>query len=69
MRIGRQSSLHPNLDGFKGTEKDIGKELGAGGRGQVEDGLVGAREEAFAVEILEDLVEAVFPTALTGIAD
>lgn len=69
IRKGRHRGLHAYFDGFQGAEGDVGEEFGAGGGAEVDEGFVGVGEEAFAVEVLEDFVEAVFAGALQGVAD
>ena len=69
MRIRRQRRLHAHLDRLPRTQREIGEELGARAGREVDDGLVGVGEPFIAVEVLEDLVEAVFPRALEAVAD
>lgn len=69
VRKGRDRRLHAHLDGLERTEREIGQELGARARGEVDEGFVGVGEEVVAVGVLEDFVEAVFAGALEGVAD
>lgn len=68
-RVGGQRRLHADFDGFERAEGDVGEELGAGGGAEVDERFVGVGEGSFAVEVLEDFVEAVFAGALEGVAD
>jgi hypothetical protein len=64
-----QGSLHADLDCFHGAQRDISQEL-CGGRGSEENDLFGdVGCESLAIEVFEDLVEAVFAGALHGVAD
>ena len=68
-RIRRQGRLHADLDRLKGTQCHIGEELCRGGRAQVYNGLGRVGEQLVAIEVLEDLVEAVLAGSLEGVAD
>jgi hypothetical protein len=69
MRKRRQRSLHADLDSLHGTQGEISEELGGRGGGKEDDLFRGAGREPLAVEVLEDLVEAVFACALHAVAD
>lgn len=69
VRVRRQRRLHPHLDGLERTQGHVGEELGARGRGEVDERLVGGGEECLAVEVLERFVEAVFAASLQAVAD
>lgn len=69
IRIWRHGSLHADLDRLEGAERNIGEEL-SGGRGSEEDeGFRSAGRELLAVEVLEDLVEAILAGTLERVAD
>jgi hypothetical protein len=68
-RIRRQRSLHPDLNRLKRAQKDIRQKLGASARAQIHDRLVHVGKQVVAVQVLEDLVEAILPRALEGVAD
>lgn len=67
-RVGRQGSLHADLDSLEGAEGHVGEELGGGARAEEDERAVRVREELLAVEVLEVLVEAVFAGSLEGVA-
>lgn len=69
MRIRRQRRLHPHFYCLKRAEGDIGEKLSGRGSAEVDEGLVGVGEELLSVIVFEDLVKAVFPCALEGVAD
>lgn len=69
LRIRRKGSLHAHFDGLKGTQKDVGKELGRGGSSQIHDRLVGVGEELLPVPVFEDLVQAVLSGTLERVSD
>ena len=59
--------LHTNLDSFERTETDVGKEFSGGGTSEVDIGLVldgVLLADLIRVELLEELVAAVFESAL-----
>lgn len=73
-RVGerREGGLHADLDGFHGNEGDIGKELGGGGTGKEDEGLV--LDGVFGtghvgVGLLEVLVETVLGGSLHRVTD
>ena len=66
---GGQRCLHTHFDRFEWAEGQVGEEFCTGGCAEVDDRFVGVGEEPVAVEVLEDLVEAVFAGALEGVAD
>lgn len=68
VRVRRQRRLHPHLDRLERKQRHVGEELGARGRAEVDERLVGAGEEGLAVEVLERFVEAVFAAALQAVA-
>jgi hypothetical protein len=67
--VGRQGGLHADLDGFEGTEEDVGDEFGGRGGAEIDDCLGSIGEELLAVVVLEDFVGAVFACALERVAD
>ena len=71
--IDFSSRLHfTHLDRLHGAERDVGKELGRGGGGEVERGPVQVGvllAQDAGVDVLEDLVEAELAEALCGVAD
>jgi hypothetical protein len=64
--------LHPNLDCLKGTEANIGQELGRGGRGQIETGLpffgLFLSHKA-RIDVLEVLIASILHRTLNGVAE
>lgn len=69
---GREGGLHADLDGLHGDEGDIGEELGRGGTGKEDEGLVldgvlGTGE--IGVGLLEVLVETVLGGSLHRVTD
>ena len=71
--IDFSSRLHKtHLDRLHGAERDVGKELGRGGGGEVERGPVQVGvllAQDAGVDVLEDLVEAELAEALHGVAN
>lgn len=68
----RHGALHAYFDCFKGTEGQIGEELGRGGRGEVQTCFVlgcGVRAGHVGVGLFEVFVPAVFEGALGGVAE
>lgn len=70
--LGRDSTLHPNLDGLKGAERDIGQKLGRSRGRQVQRSLVlvsrlGASNVG--VGLLEVFIPAVLERTLSRITD
>lgn len=61
--------MHADFDGFKGTQEQVGDELGRRRGAQVDDCFGRVGEELLAVVVLEDFVGAVFARALEGVAD
>ena len=61
--------MHAHLDRLHRAESDVGEELGRGTCTQEDDCAVRVGEELVAVEVLEVLVEAVFPGALERVAN
>lgn len=65
----RHTRLHPDLQRLKWTKRHISKELCTGTCRQEHGCLIGLWEEAVAVQVLEDLVETVFPTTLEAVSN
>ena len=64
--------LESYLDSFHWAESNVSKELGRGGRSQIEGGLVQIcvlLPNHVRVSVLEELVEAKFAETLHGVAD
>lgn len=64
--------MHPDLDCLKGTETNVGQELGRGGGSQVETGLpsfgVFLSHKA-RIEVLEKLIASILHRTLNGVAE
>ena len=67
--VRRHGGLHTDLDGFEGTEQDIGEEFGGGGCTEEDESTIHVWCEIVAVDMLEDFVETVFSQTLEGVAD
>jgi hypothetical protein len=65
----RQCRLHAHLDSLQRAQRNIGKELGRGRGSEEHDRLVHVGCELVAIDVLEDLVEAVLAGALERVAD
>ena len=68
VRIGRQCSLHPHFNSFKGTKGQVCQELCTSGCTQVYEVLVDVREHLLSIEIFEYLVETIFTSTLKRVA-
>lgn len=68
-RIGRYCRLHPNFQGFKRAQEDVGNELGRGGCAQENNGAVHVGKEGVPVDVLEHFIKTILAHALEGIAD
>lgn len=68
-RKGGNRRLHAHLDGLERTQGEVGQELCACGRGEVDERFVGVGEEVVAVGVLEHFVEPVLAGPLEGVAD
>jgi hypothetical protein len=60
--------LHPDLDGFEGTEENVCDELCTGAGGQVDKGAVHRWREVVAIFVLENFVEAIFAQTLERVS-
>jgi hypothetical protein len=69
VRERRQRRLHPHFNCLKRTECQISNRLRSGRRAEEDNGFIRIGKEFLAVEILEDLVEPIFPCTLTRVPD
>ena len=69
MGVRRQGSLHSHLDCFKRAKGNIGDKFSRSRGSEINKSLWNVREELFAIDIFEYLVETVLARTLERVAD